>query len=125
MSVSRLDQQATGAHEEQPAAYLEELLQKFATKLQLLDNCTDDASPDDVQNAARDVSLASRSAFSEFQALEIDRTQLGKNHADRLRSLHETAITALKKRSMKDPLVSASLDSVKQRLDELNIHSLR
>jgi len=125
MSISGVDNQTAVPNQDEhtvspdSTAYLNQLLTRFENKLQSLEKLTDTVPPTDVQRACADIHFASRSAFSEYTALQIDRIPLGNTQVLQIHSLHKTAIAALEKRIEKAPLVSLYLDSVRQCLKEL------
>ena len=100
-------------------AYLSLLLDNLESETRMLTDLACDASADQITNATRNICLASRSAFSEFMALHIDRVLSGNGELDRVFALHHAALAGLERLPAPNKTVSEFMEAIRSRTMEL------
>ncbi len=92
LQANATDSQGLNLATEDDTSYLGELIGQLEGKTGAITVLPETG---DVTTAVRDLFLASRSAHSEFMALQIDRSPNVHKHRDTLRTSFERAITAI------------------------------
>lgn len=100
--------------------YLDHLIEQLGAEIKRLQGLASDAGTKDRADLVRNICLASRSAYSEYLALHIDRVFGAEDRLTQLYALHLAALAELEKIEKPTARILEFVASISQRRDDLN-----